>query len=111
MVKTYNLQKVAGDSENIEVTVVDEEGTAVDLTGASIEYAIKTTVEAVTNELLLTTADFSITILANVFSIAVSPNDTVSLNGTYYHECEITLADGRVFTAFSGSIFISPTGV
>ena len=111
MTTLYNLSKIAGDSESITVTVVDETGAAVDLTGATIEYAIKTDVRALTNLLLLTSATTSITILADTATITLSPANTVSLAGNYYHECEITLVDGRVYTAFLGTITINPSGV
>ena len=108
---TYNIQAMAGDSIAIEVTVVDQDGDAVDLTGAAISYVIKSTAKAATDELLLTTTDGSITVAANVFTVTSEPSDTDLLEGAYYQECEIILADGRVFTSFTGNIYFSPSGV
>ena len=111
MTTLYDFVKIAGDSESIVVTVLDETGAAVDLTGASGEYAIKTDVRAATNLLLLTSATNAIVFLSNTATITLAPANTVSLAGQYYHEFEITLADGRVFTAFYGTPTINPTGV
>jgi len=111
MATLYNFSKIAGDSESITVTMLDETGVAVDLTGASAKYVIKTDVRATTNLLLLTSATAAITLVSNVATIALLPADTVSLAGQYYHEFEITLADWRVFTAFIGQLTINPTGV
>ena len=111
MTTLYNLSKIAGDSESIVVTVVDETGAAVDLTGSTIEYAIKTDVRALANLLLLTSATTAITILSNTFTITMTPSNTVSLAGEYYHEAEITTADARVFTPFIGKIVIHTSGV
>ena len=111
MTTLYDFVKIAGDSESIVVTVLDETGAAVDLTGASGEYAIKTDVRAATNLLLLTSATNAIVFLSNVATITLAPANTASLAGRYYHEFEVTLADARVFTPFVGWITINPTGV
>jgi hypothetical protein len=111
MTTLYNLEKTAGDSEAITVTVLDETGAAVSLVGGVVKYVIKTGVQAVTNLLLITSATSAITLSSNTFTINVSPANTVSLAGVYYHEAEVTLADGRVFTSFIGNLTVNPTGV
>jgi hypothetical protein len=111
MTTEYNFTKIAGDSESITVTVLDETGAAVSLVGGVVKYVIKTDVRAVTNILLLTSATSAITISTNTTTIALTPTNTATLAGEYYHECEVTLADGRVFTAFTGRLIINPTGV
>ena len=111
MTTLYDFVKIAGDSEIIEVTVVDETGAAVDLTGASGKYVIKTDVRAASNVLLLTSTGGAISILSNTFTITIAPANTVGLAGEYYHEAEITTADARVFNAFTGKIVIHTSGV
>jgi hypothetical protein len=107
----FIFEMVAGDSQSITVTVVDETGAAVSLVGATVKYVIKTDVKAATNALLITSATSAITILSNTFTITLTPANTAGLAGEYYHEAEVTLLDTRVFTAFVGGLIISPTGV
>lgn len=112
MTTIYNLSKMAGDSESIEITVLDEDGAAFDLTGATIQYVAKTGVSASTNAILLSTTAGDIAILANVATITFAPADTETMAaGNYYMECEAVLPDTRVFTLFTGLLTIQASGV
>ena len=47
---------------------------------------------------------------AGEFAITLIPTDTASLDGNYYHECEMTL-DGKDYTIFTGNVRINPTAI
>lgn len=107
----YNAKLVAGNSRSITLTVLDEDGDALDLTGGSVVYVIKTAVDAATDALRLTSAAGDITISSNTATITISAGDTDGLAGWYYHQAQIVLADTREFTAFRGSVEIQKSAV
>ncbi|WP_078548636.1 hypothetical protein [Litchfieldia alkalitelluris] len=99
---------IAGDTKNITVNVTNDSGTALNLSGATIKWVMKKRVTSTENDLLKT----DITIVGDgVIQIKLVPIDTVSLRGTFYHECEVTDQYGNVSTIFTGNITINPTGV
>lgn len=106
--KNQNFEMYAGDTKNIEVTIA-----GVNLTGASVKWALKRTVyeaDAVISK--DTTGGISITNASGgVFVIALAPGDTTSLSGDYYHEAEITDSASNVSTVFTGKATINLSGV
>jgi hypothetical protein len=108
-----NFSMTAGDSKNVVITVSNDEGIALNLTGASVKWALKKRVTSTENELYKTNTDgITITDAANgVITIKLVPVDTTTLNGTYHHECEVTDANGNVSTVTVGSASISRSGV
>lgn len=112
MILFQNFDMVAGDTKKINITVTDT-GSAVDLTGASIKWALKRSVSASSTDVFKTTSSgISITDATHgKFQITLNPSDTLALKGTYYHESEVTDASGNVSTVCSGNVVINPSGV
>ena len=85
-----------GDSRNLVVTVRDEPGNIIDLTGATIVWEIADSVAG--PALLSKTNGAGVTITdaaGGVFTVALTPADTLSLTrGVKYHEARMTDAGG-----------------
>lgn len=98
---------VSGDTTPIDITLTDDEtGAAVDLaTVASITYQMASSVAASAPYVSKSLSD-GITVSGNVVTITLAPADTADLGGDYYHELELTFADGTVITPLRGTVSI-----
>ncbi len=102
---------VAGDDKVLEVTVTDAAGTAVDITGASIQWRLSKTVNRRPAQIAKATGGAGVEITdaaAGVFEVTLDPADTEDLRGAYYHEAEVIDADGNVSTVLTGAAEILP---
>lgn len=103
MATEYSLEMYSGESFDITVTVTDESGAAVDLTGASIAYAAR-------DEIIKTTTNGGITITnapAGQFTITLDSTDTAALGGRELpHDCAVTFASGEKRVVFVGTLTI-----
>src|SRR3990167_5713629 len=107
---TQNLGTVAGDSHTLTVTVKDRDNDAVDITSASITWKAARTIHK-TAVLTKTTSNGGIGITngaGGVFTITISAGDTSGFTGDYYHEVQVTFADGTVSTVLSGTMTVIP---
>lgn len=107
-----NKQWFAGDSHWLQCTVLDLNYNAVSLVGAAIVYnlRLKDAFGAVQFTKNLTSGIVVSGASNNILTISINPVDTVSLVGTYYHECQVTLVDGTVLTPFYGEVDIVESG-
>ncbi|OME86914.1 hypothetical protein BK120_08300 [Paenibacillus sp. FSL A5-0031] len=104
--KNQNFEMFAGDTKNVTVTV-----TGVDLTGASVKWAMKKSIYNAEPDVYKDTLT-GVTITApDKFVIAFKPADTAALSGGFYHEAEVTDASGNVSTLLSGTITVNRSGV
>ena len=106
--KNQNFEMFAGDTKNIDVTVA-----GVNLAGSTVKWAMKKTIYSAAPDVAKDTVD-GITVTdpnGGRFTISLLPSETRSLSGTYYHEAEITDANGNVSTIFTGTITINRSGV
>jgi hypothetical protein len=106
-VQSFDL--FAGDSRALTFTVVDDSGNNVDLTGASAiwEMAPLNWKSSAASPLLTkTSAAGGITLANGSFTLKLASTDTEGLTeGSYYHEAQITLADGiTIGTPLSGRV-------
>lgn len=103
-----NIEFHAGDDKRLEVTVRDEDGAVVDLTG--IESAKWSLAKTANSTALVThTLNDNIAVVAatsGVIHITIDAADTEGLRGVYYHEAEITDASGKTGTILYGSATI-----
>jgi hypothetical protein len=108
-----NFSMYAGDSKNITITVTNDDGTVLNLTNATVKWALKKRVKSTVNEIYKTTTDGIVITdsLNGVIKINVTPNDTTNLSGMYYHECEVTDQSGNVSTVTTGYITVKESGV
>lgn len=103
--EAQNFSMYSGDDEDIAVTVVDDAGAAVDLTGATITWKLAdsrggtieiTKVNDSTSGVTITNA------AAGEFTIHLSATDTDSLAGVYYHEAQVEDSLGHKTTVLTG---------
>ena len=102
-----NFTMYSGDTQDITVTVVDDDSASVAMTGMSIEW-VMARAPGQTAVVTKTTDDSDITISGNTFSFTIDPADTTSLDGRYYHEAEATDGGGDIATVMVGWITIVP---
>lgn len=106
-----DITMFAGDTKTLQVTVKDENGDAVDLTGASIRWQASRSVNKRPADLEKSVGD-GITITdatAGRFDVTLDSADTEDLRGDFYHEAEVIDASGNVSTVFTGTLTIEPT--
>lgn len=100
----------SGDTREITVTVTDKAGAAVDCSSVVIVYGLDTVPHSGGTPLVSKTSgagDFSIGgDGSNEITFTLDPADTADLNGTYYHEMEITNDDDEVATVLEGTVVI-----
>jgi hypothetical protein len=104
--KNQNFEMFAGDTKAVTVTVA-----GVDLTGATVKWAMKKSIFNAEPDVYKDTAAGISVITADKFTIALAPADTELLTGTYYHEASVTDVSGNVSTVLTGTITINRSGV
>lgn len=102
MNEEQHAEFVQGDTQYFDVSVVDSDGSAVDLTGASIKYTLEhrhsSITKSVGNGITVTNAT------GGEFEIKLQSADTSSISGTGRHQVEITDSDGDVATVLGGVV-------
>lgn len=107
-----NFTMHSGDSNKIVLTCTDENGDAYDLTGVTVSWVLKSDVFATSALVTKTTADpAQVSILDNVITVWLSPSDTATLYGNYYHECEMVEDDSWETTLVTGVVTVEASGV
>lgn len=91
------MQMYAGDSKNIIVSVTDEGGSALDISGATFVYELSGR-EVVKKDGIIS-GDSEVT-------FKLSPEDTLGWSGVYPHEVEMTDAAGNISTVYHDLITI-----
>lgn len=102
-----NFEIYKGDDLTLQVTVKNADGTAKDLTGATIKWQLSTGVNA-TPALISKQNGSGITItdaVNGIFEVAIAQADTSSLaaKDTYYHEAEVVDASAKKSTVLTGT--------
>ncbi len=96
------LDIVSGDDLILEVTVLQPDGTAKNLSGATVKWELSRrpgTAAKITKTATITGAS------TGVFQVAV--DSTEDLSGDYYHEAEVIDSVGFVCTVMRGSVLIA----
>jgi len=106
---TSDFEMYAGDDKTLIVTVKDRNGDAVVITSATIKWQAsrsqgKASVISKTTSSGITISDGP----NGVFEITIDDTDTEDLKGLYYHEAEVTFADGSISTVMAGTMRINP---
>lgn len=91
-----------GDNYSYQITALDEDSVALDLTSASITFSVKSTVDAASYEFQCTTAGGDVVLVtpaSGIFRVDIAPADTQSMTpGSYVWDAQITLSGGEVYT-------------
>jgi len=107
MISNFNM--TAGDTKQLVITVKDADGDAVSITGSSIKWQCARSLGKASVLSKTTSSGIQITDGANgVFVVTLSPSDTESLVGNYYHESQITFSDNTVSTVLVGTMTVKP---
>jgi hypothetical protein len=112
--QVQNFQMHAGDNRVLSVTVEDSTGGAVDLTGATIRWALAKTLHTaalISKSSTAGSSEIEVTgTTAGEIDIKIVPTDTKStaqyLHGVYYHEAEVQDSLGNRSTIFEGYVTI-----
>lgn len=99
-----NFSMFAGETKNIIVPNTKDDGTDLDLTGATIKWTVKQRKNSPTVVLEKLSPD--ITAEGNVLTIHLKPPDTVSLKGDYYHKCSVEDQSENDSVLFTGTLAI-----
>lgn len=114
MAKTNPVFEIyAGDSVPITIPVTNADGSAMDLTGATIKWALKAFVGSKTN-LVYKDTDSGVTITnpaGGIFTVTLIPTDTADMHGTYSQGAEVIDQLGFVTTIEVGPMTINPAVV
>lgn len=101
----------AGDSRTLEVTVRDEDSdVVVDITDCDIFWVVSRVLGSAS--LLTKEVGSGITVVdapAGRFDIALNPDDTQALHGSYYHESRMIDDTGAISTILSGALTVTQT--
>jgi hypothetical protein len=106
-VQSFDL--FAGDTRALTFTVVDDSNNNVDLTGGSMIWemaALNWKSSGASPVLTKTSTAGDITLANGSFTLKLASADTQGLaEGSYYHEAQVTLADGvTIGTPLSGRV-------
>jgi hypothetical protein len=100
----------AGDTRDIIVNIVDQDGAAVDLTNGAVSWSAATndwpvnTAAVVISKTSITAGEID---LANgSFVVHLLSADTQGIAGNFYHEAQVTLSDGTIGTPLTGRLKI-----
>jgi|GEM_PF-4150342 len=96
----------SGDDQTIEITVTDDAGDPVDLSGSELTFVIA---EDGSAEVTKATADGDISITGannNVATIQLDASDTDDLDGAYHIELQQTDSGNNVATLTRGTLSI-----
>lgn len=100
--EVQNIEFHSGDTKYLDVSILDDDDVAVDVTGAGVTYVIAGSEIVVTK----TEAD-GITIATSVVTVALDPADTEALAGEYFQEMQIVDGAGDVTTVLVGRVGIA----
>ncbi|GKU79876.1 hypothetical protein [Paenibacillus sp. L3-i20] len=101
---SQNFTMFAGETKNLIVTVT-EEGKGLNLTGSSIRWSLRKSPFDST-EILIKEIPLDIELVdggePNDFMIQLEPEDTMDLNGNYYHESTMIDSSGNKSVLLTG---------
>jgi hypothetical protein len=103
-----DFEMYAGDTRDLVVTLTDQDGVAVDVTTGSVLWRLATknwqSVDDPSAVLISkTSVTGQITLDVGKFTVHLLSPDTEGLEGSFYHEAQVTLDDGTVGTPLVGS--------
>ena len=102
-----NFELVSGNDKDVRFTTLDQDDIAVDITGATIIWALARSAKN-KSALFTYTSPTNIAItngLAGKFTVSIQDTDTLTLKaGKYYHEARVTSAAGKKITVAYGEV-------
>lgn len=103
-----NLEFYRGDDWKLDVTLKDEDGLAIDLTGATVFFTVKENESDADTSAVITEDVTSHTDPTNgETSIEVSDTETDDVDpGTYYYDIQVKTAAGNIQTVVKGTLTV-----
>lgn len=103
-----NYSMISGDSKSIDISLVDNDGAAVDVsTAGTATYKIASGPNADSVVYVTKSLVSGITVATSTVTVALVPSDTENLSGAYYHELLIVDAEGKQFRPIQGKVTIT----
>jgi len=90
---TIDATFVAETDVTLNITAQDQDGTAINLTGATVTWYLKRKVSDVA---VITKTATLVTPASGIFKVTLSDTDTTGLDGTYLHEAKIVDSSGNI---------------
>lgn len=109
-----NFRMYQGEDKLLEISVLDEDGNAKDITGATITWILATSPDAAAAEVTKSTGGSGVSITnaaGGVFQVTLDGSDTTSLEGNYWHEAEVEDTSGHDNTVTTGYITIKASQI
>lgn len=103
-----------GESKDVRVTVVDQDGVPFDLSGSTVRWEAQPDLTASGASIIKATGGQGITLTnptQGIFTIRLDPADTLGLAGGFYHEAQVTDSAGNVATVLTGRLTIQKTAI
>lgn len=95
----------SGDTQNIVVNIVDENGNAVDLSGSTFKWEMVMRPTSLIKDSSL--GEIVVTDTINgILQIKLLPEDSQNITGVYSHELQMTDAQGDITTVLQDKIRI-----
>jgi hypothetical protein len=105
-----DVEVFAGDSLDIYCTVKDPDDVAVNLLDAAAVYSVSKSVKDTAAPLIVKTSsvpgEIDLTVAGEMTIHLLSTDTEGKTPGSYYHEAQVTLDDGRVGTTLTGKFKI-----
>jgi hypothetical protein len=106
-----DFELYAGDTREVVVNVVDQDGIKVNLTGGTVLWKMaksdwKTNPAAVIVD--KSSGVGQIALADGSFTVHLLSADTIGVEGSFYHEAQITLSDGTIGTPLVGKVKVKP---
>ena len=98
------IEVFKGDSLRVDITLVDADGNAVDVTNATAKFTVRQ--HESDNDYVLQKTLQMVDPTAGRMRLALDPTDTDKTPGTYVGDIEITFPDGRVKTVWKSQFII-----
>lgn len=109
--KTQNFDLHAGDEDTLAITITNEAGAAINITGAALRFGMARRLSDPA-PLVEKSDGAGITITDGPngqCEIALAKADTVKLSGSYAYEIEAIPSGGKDKTVLNGTIEITPS--
>lgn len=108
IVSSVSKAYAQGDDLSLEFTVIDDDGNAVNITGATVRFQIfrrRGDTPVIDTEVSPATASVTLTTPASgIFTVDIDGDDTESLLGTYAFECVLIDTSSKESTPTRGWI-------
>lgn len=100
-----NAQLYAGDAAELAIEITDEEGEALDLSGASLSWTLARSPFAESNVISKASGN-GILVDGSTATVSLSGAETADLLGDYWHQLVVTDAQGNPSTVATGVLTV-----